>query len=124
MGPGSVAAVFFRPGRKDVNPRERALWADLMSLGMVFPIAIALGFFVGRWVGGLLGVPKIGMGLGLVWGVATGFWELYKVTVRLDRFDKAEDGQGDAKGAGPEGQNSAEAPERKDGPGDGDEPRH
>ncbi|MDR3671701.1 MAG: AtpZ/AtpI family protein [Holophaga sp.] len=86
--------VWFGSGKKDVNPKERAIWGDLMALGMVFPIAIALGFFLGRWLGGLLGHPKIGMGVGLVWGAASGFWELYKVTVRLNRMD------GDGKGGG------------------------
>ena len=87
--------MFFRPGRKDASPKERAIWGDLMSLGMVFPIAIAAGFFVGRWVGGLLGHPKAGLVVGLAWGVATGFWELYKVTVRLDRWDQEEHGKQD-----------------------------
>jgi hypothetical protein len=80
-----------------VNPKERAIWGDLMAMGMVFPIAIVLGFFLGRWLGGLLGHPKIGMAVGLVWGAATGFWELYKVTVRLNRLDggsKEEDASG------------------------------
>ncbi len=100
--------MFIRPGRKDASPKERAIWGDLMAMGMVFPIAIALGFFVGRWVGGLLGVPRVGMVVGLVWGVATGFWELYKVTVRLNRWDQAEQGKdGRPKGDGPE----------EDGPG-------
>jgi hypothetical protein len=106
--------VLFRPGRKDVNPKERALWADLMGLGMVFPIAIALGFFIGRWVGGLLGVPRVGMALGLVWGVATGFWELYKVTLRLNRSDLSEGGSGPGPaGPGDEGAGSGE-PKQKD----------
>ena len=30
------------------------------------------------------------MWVGLVWGVATGFWELFKTTKRLDRYDEAE----------------------------------
>ncbi len=76
-----------RPKPKDANPQERALWGELMSMGMVFPIAIVLGFFLGRWVGGLLGHPRPGQWIGLILGVATGFWELYKVTVRLDRMD-------------------------------------
>jgi hypothetical protein len=43
------------------------------------------------------------MVVGLVWGVATGFWELYKVTVRLNRWDQAEQGKdGRPKDAGPE----------------------
>ena len=85
-------------GKKDVNPKERAIWGDLMALGMVFPIAIVLGYFLGRWLGGLLGHPKIGMGVGLVWGAATGFWELYKVTVRLNRMDGGGKGDGDGGG--------------------------
>ncbi|HLO67485.1 MAG TPA: AtpZ/AtpI family protein [Holophaga sp.] len=82
--------MLLRRKHTDATPRERALWGDLMGLGMVFPIAIALGFFIGRWAGGKLGHPKIGMGIGLVWGVATGFWELYKTTRRLDQYDEAE----------------------------------
>lgn len=77
-------------GSKDgVNPKERALWADLMSLGMVFPSAIVLGFFIGRWIGGYFGHPTGGQWVGLVWGIATGFWELYKVTTRMNRIDAA-----------------------------------
>jgi hypothetical protein len=79
--------MWFGTGRKDTNPGERALWGDLMGLGMVFPIAIATGFFLGRWLGTRLGWPRTGMAIGLVWGVATGFWELYKTTVRLNRMD-------------------------------------
>ena len=82
--------MLFQRGDKGVNPRERALWGDLMGLGMVFPIAIALGFFIGRWVGGKFGHPQAGMWIGLVWGVATGFWELFKTTKRLDSYDEAE----------------------------------
>lgn len=88
----------FGTGKKDASPRERALWGDLMALGMVFPIAIVLGFFAGRWLGGLVGFPRAGMLVGLVWGIATGFWELYKVTVRLNRMDG--DGDGGGKGGG------------------------
>lgn len=76
------------------------MWGDLMALGMVFPIAIALGYFVGRWLGGLLGHPKTGMAVGLVWGVATGFWELYKVTIRLNRMDDPGKDQDASKGKG------------------------
>lgn len=79
--------VIFRPNKNDADPKERALWGDLMSMGLVFPIAIVLGFFVGRWVGGLVGHPEGGQWIGLVWGIAAGFWELYKVTVRMNAMD-------------------------------------
>jgi len=93
--------------KPDVNPRERALWGDLMAMGMVFPIAITLGFFIGRWAGGLLGHPRAGMAVGLVWGVGAGFWELYKTTVRLDRMDRKD------------AQDPKDAKDGKDGPDPG-----
>jgi len=34
-----------------------------------------------------VGHPKPGQWIGLALGIATGFWELYKVTVRLDRLN-------------------------------------
>jgi hypothetical protein len=67
------------------TPGERALWGDLVSLGMVFPIAICLGYFIGRWVGGYFGHAYGGGLWGLAWGIATGFYELYKVTIRLSK---------------------------------------
>lgn len=80
--------MLIRPRKSDgANAKERALWGDLLSLGMVFPIAIALGFFLGRWIGTQFGHPKAGQLIGLAWGVATGFWELYKVTERMNRMD-------------------------------------
>lgn len=84
----------FRPNAKDVDPKERAIWGDLLGLGMVFPIAIVLGWFLGRYLGGLWGHQQVGSWIGLLWGIATGFWELYKVTVKLDRMDKAKESQG------------------------------
>ena len=75
---------------KEAGPRERSLWGDLMSLGMVFPIAIFLGLFGGRWVGGKAGHPDLGQWIGLGLGIGAAFWELYKTTVKLDRFDAEE----------------------------------
>lgn len=94
--------MILRPKKDDASPRERALWADLMSLGFVFPIAIVLGFFLGRWIGGLVGHPEGGQWIGLLWGIATGFWELYKVTLRANRLDETGTGpdQGPGDGAG------------------------
>nr|WP_320133145.1 AtpZ/AtpI family protein [uncultured Holophaga sp.] len=72
------------------------MWGDLLSLGMVFPLCIVLGYFAGRWAGGKLGYPTAGMWVGLVWGIAAAFWELYKVTKKLDRMDAVQ-GKSDEK---------------------------
>jgi len=80
--------MLFRGKKEDgVNPKERALWGDLLSIGMVFPLAIVLGFFLGRWIGGRFGHAREGQWIGLIWGIATGFWELYKITARMNRMD-------------------------------------
>ena len=93
--------MIIRPGKGDSDPKERALWGDLISLGMVFPIAIVLGYFIGKWVGGKLGHPEAGSLIGLFWGVATGFYELYKVTQRMNQ--KGGPGPRDGQGGGDDG---------------------
>ena len=77
-----------KKAEKDADPRERSLWGDLMSLGMVFPIAIFLGLFGGRWIGAKLGHQDAGQWIGLGFGMGAAFWELYKTTKKLDRFDE------------------------------------
>lgn len=82
--------MIFRRDKDGVDPGERALWGDLMSLGLTFPLCIVLGFFLGRWVGGWFGHPVGGQWFGLAWGVSAAFWELYKVSRRMSRRDEEE----------------------------------
>lgn len=73
-----------------IDPGERALWGDLMSLGLTFPLCIVLGFFLGRWIGGWFGHAAWGQWVGLTWGIVAAFWELYKVNGRMARRDAEE----------------------------------
>ncbi|MFM8234687.1 MAG: AtpZ/AtpI family protein [Holophagaceae bacterium] len=57
----------------------------MSSIAFVFPIAITLGFFLGKWIGGWFGRPILGQWLGLGWGIASAFWELFKTSQRLNR---------------------------------------
>ena len=70
-----------------MDPKERSLWGDLLALGLVFPVAIVLGFLIGRWIGGRFGRPELGQWIGLGWGILTAFYELYKVTRRMAILD-------------------------------------
>ncbi|MFM8431097.1 MAG: AtpZ/AtpI family protein [Holophagaceae bacterium] len=72
------------PKPKNSGPHERALWSDLSSIAFVFPIAITLGFFLGKWIGGWFGRPVLGQWIGLGWGIASAFWELFKTSKRLN----------------------------------------
>ncbi len=70
---------------KNSGPNERALWSDLSSLAFVFPISITVGFFLGKWIGGWFGNATRGQWIGLIWGIATAFYELAKTSQRLNR---------------------------------------
>jgi len=94
--------VILKPGKVEADPGERALWGDLMSLGLTFPLCIALGFFLGRRIGGWFGWPTIGQWAGLAWGICAAFWELYKVNRRMTRRD-AEELRRLEEGKGPDG---------------------
>ena len=82
--------MIFRRGRRARDTGDRSLWGDLISLGLIFPISITLGFFLGRWIGAQFGHPQGGGLFGLCWGIAAAFWELYKVARRVVRWDARE----------------------------------
>jgi ATP synthase protein I len=82
--------------------RRARIWLDVSIIGIQFPVAIALGYFFGRWLDTQLGS---GPWLALVFtlfGVAAGFLNLFRITAqagraeeRLDRLEAAEDARED-----------------------------
>lgn len=74
--------------KNNINKKEKILWGDLLSLSMFFPTAITLGFFIGRLIGKRFGYTKVGIIIGLIWGIATGFWELYRVSYKINNLNK------------------------------------
>lgn len=72
---------------RGVDAQERSLWGDLISLGFVFPIAICLGLFGGRWIGAKVGHQDLGQWVGLGFGIGAAFWELFKTSQKMDRFE-------------------------------------
>lgn len=66
------------------RPKPSAL-GDGIGLAWFFPLAIVLGGLVGRWIGGYFGHQSLGTGLGVIWGVISGFYEVFKVSRRLSK---------------------------------------
>lgn len=60
---------------------------EYLTIAFVFPVALVLGFFAGRWVGGWLGGPTAGAITGLLLGTAAAFYNLWETLKRLDRRD-------------------------------------
>ena len=63
--------------------RARFRVLDLSAVGLAFPIALLLGYFGGRLIGGWLGNPQVGAMIGVLVGIAGGFYNLFKMVSRL-----------------------------------------
>lgn len=81
--------------RQRERRREAARLADLSTVGLVFPVAVVIGYFAGKTVGRWLGAEESGALAGVLLGVVSGFYNLLKVGLRLRHEDPGED-TGDA----------------------------
>ncbi len=75
--------------RKRTQQGMRAV--DLSSIGLVFPVAMILGYFVGGFLGGWIGFERQGQLIGGGLGIVSGFYNVYKVVKRLNAEMEAED---------------------------------
>ena len=99
-----------QPNRPGVPRSQRAAKrkafvrdVDLSTTGMVFPIAILIGYFGGGLVGGWFGREQLGSWIGLGLGLASGFYNLFKVALLLQRREQARS-------------NASEQPDQEDPP--------
>ena len=58
---------------------------DLASIGITLALAICIGYFGGKWIGGKLGNAAIGSYIGFGIGVAAGFMEMFRSIARWNR---------------------------------------
>ena len=75
-------------GRGKKQLRRARLWLDVSVIGIQFPVAIALGYFFGRWLDGLFNTdPWMTMIFALV-GLAAGFVNLFRITAQASRAEE------------------------------------
>ena len=58
---------------------------DLASIGITLALAICIGYFGGKWLGGKLGNAAVGSYIGFGMGVAAGFMEMFRSVARWNR---------------------------------------
>ena len=71
--------------RLDQFKHENVGMFDLASIGITLALAICIGYFGGKWLGGKLGNAAVGSFIGFGIGVAAGFMEMFRSIARWNR---------------------------------------
>ncbi len=71
--------------RLDQFKHENVGMFDLASIGITLALAICIGYFGGKWIGGKFGNAAIGSYIGFGIGVAAGFMEMFRSVARWNR---------------------------------------
>jgi F0F1-type ATP synthase assembly protein I len=74
--------------RRTKQLRRARIWLDVSIIGIQFPVAIALGYFFGRWLDGLFGTGPWLMIFFSLCGIAAGFVNLFRITAQAGRAEK------------------------------------
>lgn len=68
--------------------RQARTWADLSIIGIQFPVAIAIGFFWGRWLDRNLGTWPYLTAVFSLFGIIAGFINLFRITAKAARDEE------------------------------------
>lgn len=78
MNKGNAGSTGERRGRR------AAKMSDLSTVGLVFPVAMVIGYLGGRVIGSWLGAAEAGGLVGGGVGLVSGFYNVYKTALELD----------------------------------------
>jgi F0F1-type ATP synthase assembly protein I len=68
--------------------RGASTWLNVSIVGIQFPVAIAIGFFFGRWLDTQLGTAPWLMVVFTLFGIAAGFVNLFRITAQASRSEE------------------------------------
>ncbi len=85
------------------NIRQASNWLNASIVGIQFPVAMALGYFWGKWMDGLFGTEPWLTIIFSILGIIAGFVNLFRITLatglqeeQLAKEDEDADGGSDA----------------------------
>ena len=67
------------------NPDQRKKFAAYSTLGIMFPVSIAVGLFLGVFLDDLLGTSPVLTIILTLYGIAAGFYNFFKV---INKYEK------------------------------------
>ena len=68
--------------------RGASTWLNVSIVGIQFPVAIAIGFFFGRWLDTQLGTAPWLTVVFTLFGIAAGFVNLFRITAQASRSEE------------------------------------
>ena len=74
--------------RRKQQLRRARIWLDVSIVGIQFPVAIAIGFFFGRWLDAQLGTHPWMTAVFSFFGIAAGFVNLFRITAQAGRAEE------------------------------------
>ena len=74
--------------RRTKRLRRARIWLDVSVIGIQFPVAIALGYFFGRWLDAQLGTHPWLTAVFSLFGIAAGFVNLFRITAQAGRAEE------------------------------------
>jgi F0F1-type ATP synthase assembly protein I len=74
--------------RRKQQLRRARIWLDVSIVGIQFPVAIALGFFFGRWLDAQLGTHPWLTAVFSLFGIAAGFVNLFRIVAQAGRAEE------------------------------------
>lgn len=60
-----------------------SLLAEASVAGLLFPLSIVAGYFLGKWIADRFGLGEWPSFVGAALGVAAGFWNLFRLARRM-----------------------------------------
>lgn len=68
--------------------RSASTWLNVSIVGIQFPVAIAIGFFFGRWLDGSLGTTPWLTIVFSLFGITAGFVNLFRITAQASQSEE------------------------------------
>ena len=75
-------------GRGKKQLRRARLWLDVSIVGIQFPVAIAIGYFAGRWLDAQFNTKPWLTIIFALFGIAAGFVNLFRITAQAEQAEK------------------------------------
>jgi ATP synthase protein I len=86
--------------RRKKAARQATNWLNASIVGIQFPVAMAIGYFWGKWLDGWLGTEPWMTVVFFILGLVAGFVNLFRITAAAARTEEElsrEDDEGDGR---------------------------